>query len=399
VKVLDMSRILAGPWAAQILGDLGADVLKVERPRVGDDTRSWGPPYLKDVSGNETRESAYYLAVNRAKRSITIDIKQTAGRDIIRELATKSDVLIENFKVGTLSALGLGYEDLRKINPGIVYCSITGFGQTGPKRQLPAYDFAIQAFGGLMSVTGEQDGAPGGGPQKVGVPIVDLMTGNYAAIAILAALTGRSVTGIGDYLDISMLDVQVAMLANQAMNYLISGRVPRRGGNSHPNIQPQDVYDCSDGQIAIAVGNDAQFVKFCEVLGLPEVAADEKFATNSARVRNLQELRPLIAGVLAGRSRAAWVTRLDAAMIPCGPIQSIDEVFDDEQVKDRGLAVEVPHPLSGTVPQVLSPMRFANAPLRFEKRPPLLGEHTEEVLSSLGMDESAINRLRDDGVV
>jgi crotonobetainyl-CoA:carnitine CoA-transferase CaiB-like acyl-CoA transferase len=399
VKVLDLSRILAGPWAAQILGDLGADVIKVERPSVGDDTRGWGPPYLKDPSGSETRESAYYLAVNRAKRSITIDIKQRAGQDIIRELARRSDVIIENFKVGTLDALGLGYEDLRGINPGIVYCSITGFGQTGPKRQLAAYDFAVQALGGLMSVTGERDGVPGGGPQKVGVPIVDLMTGNYAAIAILAALTGRSVTGIGEYLDIGMLDVQVAMLANQAMNYLISGTVPRRTGNSHPNIQPQDVYECSDGQIAVAVGNDAQFDKFCEVLGMPELAVDQRFATNSARVRHLEELRPLIAGVLAGRSRAAWVTCLEAAMIPCGPIHSIDEVFDDEQVKERGLSVEVAHPLSGTVPQVLSPMRFANSPLRFERRPPMLGEHTEDILYGIGMDESAVEQLRCSGVI
>jgi crotonobetainyl-CoA:carnitine CoA-transferase CaiB-like acyl-CoA transferase len=399
VKVLDMSRILAGPWATQILGDLGADVIKVERPGVGDDTRSWGPPYLTDASGEETRESAYYLAVNRAKRSITVDIKQKAGQDIIRELASRSDVLIENFKLGTLGALALGYEDLRRINPGIIYCSITGFGQTGPKRHLAAYDFAIQAQGGLMSVTGERDGVPGGGPQKVGVPIVDLMTGNYAAIAILAALSSRSVTGIGEYLDIGMLDVQVAMLANQAMNYLISGTVPRRTGNSHPNIQPQDVYECSDGQIAVAVGNDAQFEKFCEVLGMPELAADRKFATNSARVRHLEELRPLIARALTTSSRAVWVARFEAAMIPCGPIHSIDEVFDDEQVKERGLSVEVAHPLSGTVPQVLSPMRFGNSPLRLERRPPLLGEHTEEILYGLGMKESAIEQLKVSGVV
>jgi crotonobetainyl-CoA:carnitine CoA-transferase CaiB-like acyl-CoA transferase len=399
VKVLDMSRILAGPWAAQILGDLGADVIKVERPGVGDDTRTWGPPYLKDTSGSETHESAYYLAVNRSKRSITVDMKQKAGQDIIRSLAKGSDVVIENYKVGTLATLGLGYEDMRRINPRLVYCSITGFGQTGPKKQLAAYDFAIQALGGLMSVTGERDNVPGGGPQKVGVPIVDLMTGNYAAIAILAALAGRSVSGVGEYLDIAMLDVQVGMLANQAMNYLISGIVPRRTGNSHPNIQPQDVYECSDGQIAIAVGNDAQFEKFCEVLGLPELSADDRFTRNSARVRHLGELKPVIAGVLATRSRAAWVECFEAAMIPCGPIHSIDEVFEDEQVKERGMRVEVAHPLSGLLPQVLSPMRFTNSPLQFERRPPLLGEHTEEILYELGMDESEIGELRDSGVI
>lgn len=399
IRVLDLSRVLAGPWAGQLLADMGADVIKVERPGTGDDTRSWGPPFLADTEGAPTNESAYYLGANRAKRSITVDLSKPQGQQIIRELAAEADILLENFKYGTLTRLGLGYEDLREINPGLVYCSITGFGQTGPRRAQPAYDFAIQAMGGLMSVTGERDDQPGGGPQKVGVPIVDLTTGTYAAVAVLAALAHRAETGLGEHVDIAMLDVQVATLANQAMNHLVDGRVPVRTGNSHPNIQPQDVYACKDGSLAVAVGNDRQFVRFCEALGLDGLADDERFATNRARVQHLAELRPLIAGVLAGEPRRHWVERLDRAGVPCGTVNTVDEVFEDEQVRHRQMVVEVPHPLGGSVRLVASPLRFANAPLAFDRPPPLLGQHTEEVLRGLGREEDAIKALCEEGVV
>ncbi|MGY0064106.1 CaiB/BaiF CoA transferase family protein [Streptomyces sp. LZ34] len=399
IRVLDLSRVLAGPWAGQLLADMGADVIKVERPGVGDDTRSWGPPFLADTDGATTNESAYYLGANRAKRSITVDLSRPRGQQIIRELAAESDILLENFKYGTLARLGLGYEDLREVNPGLIYCSITGFGQTGPRRAQPAYDFAIQAMGGLMSVTGERDDRPGGGPQKVGVPIVDLTTGTYAAVAVLAALAHRGETGLGDHIDLAMLDIQVATLANQAMNHLVDGRVPARTGNSHPNIQPQDVYACKDGGLAVAVGNDGQFARFCEALGLDGLAEDERFATNRARVRNLAELRPTIAAVLAGETRRHWVERLDRAGVPCGTVNTVDEVLADEQVRHRDMVVEVPHPLSGSVRLVASPLRFAGAPLTFEQPPPLLGQHTDEVLRELGVEEGDIKALREEGVV
>ena len=299
VRVLDLSRILAGPWAGQILADLGADVIKVERPGVGDDTRSWGPPFLKNADGTGPGEAGYYLAVNRGKRSITLDLNTSKGQQIVRELARRSDILLENYKVGTLAKFGLGYEDLKAINPRLIYCSVTGFGQTGPKRDAAAYDFMIQAMGGLMSVTGERDDTPGGGPQKVGIPIVDLMTGMYTAVAVLAGLSRRQETGEGNYIDIGMMDVMVASLSNQAMNYLISGKTPIRRGNKHPNIQPQDVFATRNGYIALAVGNDGQFAKFCEVIGKAEFPCDERFTKNAARVRNEPILTPLIAGVIA----------------------------------------------------------------------------------------------------
>jgi crotonobetainyl-CoA:carnitine CoA-transferase CaiB-like acyl-CoA transferase len=385
IRVLDLSRIMAGPWSSQILADLGADVVKIERPEVGDDTRSWGPPFLKGRDGADTRESGYFLAVNRGKRSVTLDLASEEGRAVVRQLAAQSDIVLENFKVGTLARFGLDYAGLRAVNERLIYCSISGFGQTGPRRERAAYDFLIQAMGGLMSVTGEPDGAPGGRPEKVGVPIVDIMTGMYAAIAVLAALARREQTGRGDYIDIGMLDVQVSFLANQAMNYLVSGKPPRRSGNAHPNIQPQDVFACRDGHLVLVVGNDGQFVRFCEAVGRPELAGDPRFAVNAARVQNRAVLAPLIAGVLAEGDLADWIARFEQAGVPCGPINTIPMVFLDEQVRHRGMLVQVPHPLADRVPLVASPMKFTEAPLSFDRPPPLLGQHTEEVLRELGL--------------
>jgi crotonobetainyl-CoA:carnitine CoA-transferase CaiB-like acyl-CoA transferase len=399
IRVLDLSRILAGPWAGQILADLGADVIKVERPGVGDDTRGWGPPYLKDSAGLDTKEAGYYLSVNRGKRSVTVGIDKPEGQAIVRELVKDFDIVLENYKVGTLARYGLAYEDLKKINPKLIFCSVTGFGQTGPRAEQAAYDFMIQGLGGLMSITGERDGRPGAGPQKVGVPIVDLMTGMYAAIAVLAALARRDVTGEGECIDIGMLDVQVATLANQAMNFLVSGKEPQRMGTSHPNIQPQDVYACRDGDMVLAVGNDSQFVKFCAALGLDDLAQDERFRKNSARVRNLGLLQPLIAERLKQNDRQHWVAALDAAGVPAGPINKISEVFEDPQVMHRGMLVQIEHPLSGTVPSVASPMRFMQAPLEHKIAPPLLGEHSDQILHAIGLDDASIAQLRQAGVV
>jgi crotonobetainyl-CoA:carnitine CoA-transferase CaiB-like acyl-CoA transferase len=399
VRVLDLSRVLAGPWAGQILADLGADVIKVERPGAGDDTRGWGPPFLRDQNGAETGEAGYYLAVNRGKRSITVSLDKPEGQAIIRELAASSDIVLENFKAGTLARYHLAYEDLKAVNPKIIYCSVTGFGQSGPRRDQAAYDFMIQAMGGLMSITGERDGMPGGGPQKVGLPIVDLMSGMYAAVSVLAALACRATTGQGVHIDVAMLDVLVATLSNQAMNYLVSGIVPQRTGNAHPNIQPQDVFACSDGDMAVAVGNDRQFMKFCDVLGLPELAADERFAKNAGRVRNLSALRPLLDARLRQKTRKEWVSALDLAGVPAGPINTIPEVFDDPQVKFRGMVSESPHPLSGTVPQVGSPMRFGETPGPQARPPPLLGEHNLHVYREMGFSDEKLAELKRLGVI
>ena len=387
VRVLDLSRIMAGPWASQVLADLGADVIKVERPAFGDDTRAWGPPFLKDKAGADTRESGYYLSVNRGKRSIALELDKPEGQRVVRALAQRSDILLENFKVGTLKRFGLDYESLAAINPRLVYCSITGFGQTGPKCDAPAYDFMIQAMGGLMSVTGEADGRPGGGPQKVGVPITDLMTGMYAAVSVLAALAKREQSGRGDHVDLSMLDVQVGYLANQAMNFLISGQPPRRSGNAHPNIQPQDVFACRNGHLALAVGNDAQFAKLCSAIGHPEWAKDQRFLKNADRVRNRELLTAMIAEVLAQGDVGDWVARIEAEGVPCAAINSVPMVFEEPQVKHRDLLRHLPHSLAGTVPQVVSPMRFRESPLSFDRPPPLLGEHTGEILRELGLDD------------
>ena len=390
---------MAGPWASQILADLGADVVKVERPRVGDDTRAWGPPYLRDSSGKAGTEAGYYLCVNRGKRSVTIDLNTPEGQNLVKALAVRSDILIENFKVGTLSKFGLGHSQLKDANPRLIYASITGFGQTGPKAKAAAYDFMIQAMGGLMSVTGQRDDLPGGGPQKVGVPMVDLMSGMYATVAVLAALARRAETGMGDYIDIAMLDVQVAFLANQAMNYLVSGKVPGRSGNRHPNIQPQDVFRCLEGHIALAVGNDDQFVKFCGVIECPELASDERYARNADRVRNLRDLYAVIGPRLLTRGMAEWVTRLEAAGVPCAPINSIDAVLAEPQVLHRQMLRQLPHPAAGSVPQIVSPMRFAEAQLSFDRAPPLLGQHTEEILRELGLSNDDIGALRSQNIV
>jgi crotonobetainyl-CoA:carnitine CoA-transferase CaiB-like acyl-CoA transferase len=399
VKVLDLSRILAAPWAGQILADLGAEVIKVERPGVGDDTRSWGPPFLKGADGKDTKEAGYYLAVNRGKRSITVSLDKPEGQRIVRELALHADIVLENYKAGTLERYGLDEASLRKINPKLIYCSVTGFGQTGPRRDQPAYDFLIQAMGGLMSVTGEKDGRPGGGPQKVGVPIVDLMTGMYTAVAVLAALARRNETGRGDHVDIAMLDVQVTTLSNQAMNYLVSGKVPKRNGNAHPNIQPQDVYSCADGDVILVCGNDGQFAKLAEVLGRADWTTDERFASNAQRVRNIGELSAQLRDLFSEWERERLIAALDAAGVPCGPINTVADVFKDPQVKARGLLRQVPHPSGVDVPQVISPIRFAEASMELRAAPPLLGQHSDDILAELGYAAADIAALRTAGVV
>jgi crotonobetainyl-CoA:carnitine CoA-transferase CaiB-like acyl-CoA transferase len=389
---------MAGPWAGQLLSDLGADVVKVERPGVGDETRAWGPPFLKGRDGKDTGESGYFLCTNRAKRSLTLDLTKPEGQEIVRKLAARSDILLENFKVGTLARYGLAYSDLKEANPRLIYCSLTGFGQTGPRSTSVAYDFMVQAMGGLMSITGEEDGKPGGGPQKVGVPIVDLMTGMYAAVSVLAALSHREVSGRGDYIDLSMLDVQSAMLANQAMNYLLTGRAPRRYGNGHPNIMPQQVFECRDGRIVLAVGNDGQYAKLCKVLKHPDLD-DARYVRNEGRVRNRDELLPLLARIFAERNRTELLDELERVGVPAGPINSVPEMFEDPQAKHRGLLVDMDHPLSDDLRQVANPMRFTESAIVHDRHPPLLGEHTSELLHELGFDDAAIDNLKRTGVV
>lgn len=392
IRVLDLSRIMAGPWATQILADLGAEVIKIERPEAGDDTRSWGPPFLADRDGTPTSESGYYLSVNRGKRSVALDIATPEGQDIIRRIAAESDVVVENFKVGALERHHLDQKSLRTLNPRLIYASITGFGQDGPRASAAAYDFAIQALGGLMSVTGERDDQPGGGPQKVGVPIVDIMTGMYATVGILAALSNRARTGMGEYIDLAMLDVQVAFLANQAMNHLVGGKTPKRNGNRHPNIQPQDVFPCSDGHIVLAVGNDGQFAKLAAILDSPEWAIDERFSANPARVRNHAVLDPKLRAAFARWKRDDLAAALNAAGVPCAPINTLPEVFADAQVRHRRMRRDLPHPTAGVVPQVVSPLNFANAPLAFDHAPPLLGADTDAVLRQFGLSPDMLKK-------
>ncbi|WP_116522199.1 CaiB/BaiF CoA transferase family protein [Achromobacter insuavis] len=399
LKVLDLSRVLAGPWASQILADLGADVIKVERPGQGDDTRSWGPPFLKDEQGRDTADGAYFVATNRGKRSITLDLQTAEGQALVKQLCRDADVVLENYKVGTLARLGLDYASLSAINPRLVYCSVTGFGQTGPRAAEPAYDFLIQAMGGLMSVTGERDDKPGGGPQKVGVPIVDLTTGVYAALGIVAALLRRAQTGQGEYIDVAMLDVQVGLLANQAMNFLLGGRVPRRTGTAHPNIQPQRTFACADGDIVIVVGNDAQFATLCEALGQPDLARDARYVSNSQRVKNLDTLDPLLDAIFITEPRAHWLDLLKRAGVPAGSINTVPEVFEDPQVLHRGMLRRLPHPTAGEVPQVMNPLRFGQSTLRVERAPALLGQHTDEVLAELGLSAAQIQDLRDRKII
>jgi crotonobetainyl-CoA:carnitine CoA-transferase CaiB-like acyl-CoA transferase len=380
IRVLDLSRVLAGPWASQTLADLGAEVIKVERPGTGDDTRSWGPPYATDAKGKPTSDSAYFLSTNRGKKSVVIDITDPQGQNAIRELARTSDVLIENFKVGGLAKYGLDYGTLAPINPRLVYCSITGFGQTGPYRDRAGYDFMVQGLGGLMSITGAPDSTPGGGPLKVGVAVADIFAGLYAAIGILAALRHREQTGRGDYIDLALLDVQVAVLANQALNYLMTGVSPARLGNAHPNIVPYQTFATSDGHFILAVGNDSQFRRFCETAGCPELADDERFANNPARVANRETLVPLIEARTSRRPTGRWIADLEAAGVPCGPINDLKAVFADEQVRHRGLRLDLPHAIGGTVPSVACPIHFLHAELNVRNGPPALGEHTNEVI-------------------
>ena len=394
IRVLDLTRVLAGPWCAQNLADLGAEVIKVERPGAGDDTRGWGPPFLKDRDGHDTTDSAYYLAANRGKKSITIDISTEAGQRAVRGLAAISDVVLENYKVGQLARYGLDYESLRALNPGVVYCSITGFGQTGPWAHRPGYDFIIQALGGMMSVTGEADDRPGGGPQKVGVAVADLMTGMYSTQAVLAALFHRHRTGEGQYIDMALLDVQVAMMANMNTNYLSSGEPPRRWGNAHPNLVPYQTFKASDGWIIIAVGNDEQYRRFCATGGRPELSSDPRFLRVQDRIRNREQLIPLLSEMVQARSSQDWIDALEAAGVPCGPINDLAQVFRNPQVVARGLRVDIEREDAGPVKLVGNPMRLSATPVRYTLAPPRLGEHTREVLTQLlGYDEAALAEL------
>jgi crotonobetainyl-CoA:carnitine CoA-transferase CaiB-like acyl-CoA transferase len=398
IRVFDLSRILAGPTCSQLLGDLGADVIKIERPGAGDDTRKWGPPYVKDKDGQDTHESAYYLSSNRNKRSLAIDIAKPAGQALARRLIGRCDIMLENFKVGDMARYGLAYGDLKAANPGLIYCSITGFGQTGPYAPRAGYDMLAQGIGGIMSVTGTPDGPP----LKVGVGISDIMCGMYAAAAILAALHHRDKTGEGQYIDLALLDTQVAWLANVGLNYLTSGEVPQRLGNEHPNIVPYNVMAASDGHVILAVGNDSQFAKFCEFAGVPALARDPRFASNEQRVRNRQELYRLLEPAMRGKRQEDWVQGLAALGVPCSPVNTVDQVFADPQVRARGMQVALPHPLAGKgeVDLIGNPIKYSGTPVGYRRPPPYLGQHTDEVLRELlELGDGDIAVLRRDGVI
>ena len=400
IRVLDLSRVLAGPWAAQNLADLGADVIKVERLGVGDDSRAYAPPFLKDAQGRDTRESAYFCAANRGKRSITVNLTKPEGQNIVRELAKQSDVVIENYKPGDLARYGLGYDDLTALNPGLIYCSVTGFGQTGPYKDRPGYDSMAQGMGGMMSITGERDDLPGGGPQRVGVSIIDLTTGMYATIAICAALAHRAVTGKGQWIDIALLDTCVALLTNRGMSYLATGETPGRVGNVHPNAVPHQTFRTKDGNIILACGNDRMFNKFCEAAGCMHLAQDPRFSTNAQRVRNRDEITRLLNEVFAQCPTREWVELLDAAGVPNGPINTIAEVFADSQVIAREMRRDLTHATIGPVPTIANPMRFSGTPIQYKVAPPMLGQHTDEILCKvLGRSEAEVTQLRRDGVI
>jgi len=400
IRVLDLSRVLAGPWCAQNLADLGADVIKVERPGAGDDTRHWGPPFAKDANGKETKESAYFICINRNKRSITIDIAKSEGQDIIRKLAAESDVVIENYKVGDLAKYGLDYESLKKVKPDLVYCSITGFGQTGPYANRPGYDFIIQGIGGFMSITGEAHDFEGASPQKAGVAIADIFTGMYASSAILAAVIHRDRTGEGQYIDMSLLDTQIAVMANMSSAYLTSGEVPKRWGNASPIIVPYQTFATSDGWIIVAAGNDGQFRQFVTVGGEAHLADNPLFLTNPLRIQHRKQLVPLLEIMTRKKSKGQWITLLEKAKVPCGPINDLKEVFENEQVISRNIQLNVPHPTVGNMKLVASPMRLSKTPTEVRMAPPTLGQHTEEILHErLKLNDQSIHELRDKGII
>ncbi len=397
LRVFDLTRVLAGPTCTQILGDLGAEVIKVERPGAGDDTRNFGPPFLKDAAGRDTTESGYYLGINRNKRSLTLDLTQAEGQDLARRLIGCCDVLVENFKVGGLAKYGLGYDQIKDGFPGLVYCSITGFGQTGPYAPRPGYDVLIQAMGGFMSVTGEPDGEP----QKGGVPVADLMAGMYAAVSINAALRHREITGEGQHIDIGMLDTQVAMLSMQGLNYLTSGEVPRRYGNAHPNIVPYQVFATADGYITLAVANDEQFERLCAFAGAPELAADERYASNAARVRNREDIVGKLVPLFAAQTSKHWLDGLEQNNVSCGPINTLEQVFADPQVKFRGMEIEMDHPLAQKPVHLIgSPIRMSATPTSYDHPPPTLGQHSAELLGELlGMSGDDVAALHERGVI
>ncbi len=395
IRILDLSRILAGPVCTQLLGDYGADVIKIEKPGAGDDTRSWGPPFVKDGNGRDTRESTFYLSANRNKRSVAIDITRAEGQALIRKLLAKCDVLIENFRVGALSRYRLGYDELRDEFPGLVYCSISGFGQTGPYRDRAGYDFLAQGMGGIMSVTGEPEGMP----MKVGIGITDIMTGMHASTAILAALRHRDATGAGQHIDLSLFETQISWLYYHAVEYLNTGRDPDRLGNAHASVVPYEVFETADGHAILAAGNDGQFARFCEVAGHPDLAADPKFATNPARIRNRTDLLPRIREIFRRKTTDEWVAALEEAGVPCGPINTVSRVFADPQAIARRMAIEMPHPQAGKVGLVAAPAKMSETPLSYRRPPPVCGEHTAEVLREvLGMSPNDIARLESDGI-
>lgn len=400
IKVLDLTRVLAGPWATQILADMGAEVVKVERPGLGDDLRAWGPPFLKDAQGNETKDSAYFLSANRGKKSITLDLASPQGQEIARQLAAQSDVLVENYKVGSLARYGLGYEDLRKVNPRLVYCSVTGFGQTGPYAPLPGYDYIFQGMGGLMSITGLPDDAPGGGPLKTGVPISDIVTGIYTSTAIVAALEHRHMSGVGQHIDVALLDSLVNITSAAVMNYFLSGNLPQRLGNEHSNMVPYQVFRCREGDVIVAVGNDTQFKAFCTLIGRPELGTDPRFVSSAQRSRNRLELIPMIAEAMLARTMSEWVALMEAANVPCGPINDTRQVFEDPQVKHRGLRLDLPHSAGVDAPAVAGPIRFSGTPIEYTRSAPVLGEHTTAILGErLGLTPERLAELRDGGVI